>query len=359
MTALLLRPEGAPAPKLSTLPRVSGDTLWSTLGPETLGAPALEIAFPSFKDGRGFTLARELRDRLGYRGWLRASGDLLPDQATHLRDVGFDDVLVSEDRALPAWERAAQRFKRRLQRIAVEASPQTVTPLGDSVEALNARFAALATEAVLEESLRERWPGAIAVLSSFGAEAAVTLHLAAQVDRFVPVLFLDTGKLFPETLAYQRALVQRLGLGNVRVIKPSPAALASADPQGDLWTRDCNACCALRKVEPLAPEAEAFSVLITGRKRVHGNARQSLPVLERQGAQLRLNPLAAWSEAEVDAYFERYELPRHPLWTQGYRSLGCAPCTAPAGAAGPRSGRWAGQGKTECGIHRPQVVTVR
>ena len=97
MTTLLLRPE------------VPGDTLWSTLGPETLGAPALEIAFPSFKDGRGFTLARELRDRLGYRGWLRASGDLLPDQATHLRDVGFDDqvwhglleVVVAHDVALP------------------------------------------------------------------------------------------------------------------------------------------------------------------------------------------------------------------------------------------------------------------
>ena len=133
MTALLLRPEGASAPELPTLPQVPGDTLWSALGPETLGAPALEIAFPSFKDGRGFTLARELRDRLGYRGWLRASGDLLPDQATHLRDVGFDDVLVSEDHTLPAWERAAQRFKRRLQRIAAEPSPRAVAPLDDSV----------------------------------------------------------------------------------------------------------------------------------------------------------------------------------------------------------------------------------
>ena len=359
MTALLLRPEGAPAPELPSLPQVPGDTLWTTLAPETLAAPALEIAFPSFKDGRGFTLARELRDRLGYRGWLRASGDLLPDQATHLRDVGFDDVLIGDNGALPAWERAANRFKRRLQRIATEPSPRAVAPLGDSVEDLNDRFAALSTEAVLEESLRRRWPGALAVLSSFGAEAAVTLHLAAQIDRFIPVLFLDTGKLFPETLAYQKALVQRLGLGNVRVIKPAPAALAEADPRGDLWTRDCNACCALRKVEPLTPEAKAFSVLITGRKRVHGDDREHLPFLERQGSQLRLNPLAAWSEAEVEAYFERFDLPRHPLWAQGYRSLGCAPCTAPAGAAGPRSGRWAGQGKTECGIHRPQVVTVR
>ncbi|MGB0406430.1 MAG: DUF934 domain-containing protein, partial [Pseudomonadales bacterium] len=89
MTALLLRPEGAAAPELPTLPQVPGEALWSTLDAETLAAPALEIAFQSFKDGRGFTLARELRDRLGYQGWLRASGDLLPDQATHLRDVGF------------------------------------------------------------------------------------------------------------------------------------------------------------------------------------------------------------------------------------------------------------------------------
>ena len=357
MTALLLRTEGAPAPELPTLLQVPGETLWSTLGPETLAAPALEIAFPSFKDGRGFTLARELRDRLGYQGWLRASGDLLPDQATHLRDVGFDDVLINEN-STASWERAAMRFKQRLQRVA--AHDHRARGLsGDTVEGLNAHFATLETEAILEESLLRRWPGAIAVLSSFGAEAAVTLHLAAQLDRFIPVLFLDTGKLFPETLAYQKALARRLGLGNVRLIKPAPAALAAADPLGDLWTQDCNACCALRKVAPLAPEAEAFAVLITGRKRVHGHERESLPVLERQGAQLRLNPLAAWSEAKVEAYFQRFDLPRHPLWAEGYRSLGCAPCTAPAGAAGPRSGRWAGLEKTECGIHRPQVITVR
>lgn len=359
MTALLLRPEGAPAPELPTLPQVPGDTLWSTLAPETLAAPALEIAFPSFKDGRGFTLARELRDRLGYRGWLRASGDLLPDQATHLRDVGFDDVVISEHGALPAWERAAKRFKRRLQRTAASGPKARGASAVEAVDTLNSRFAKLSAEALLEESLLRRWPGAIAVLSSFGAEAAITLHMTAQIDRFVPVLFLDTGKLFPETLAYQETLVRRLGLGNVRTIKPSDAALTAADPTGDLWSRDCNACCALRKVEPLAPEAEAFAVLVTGRKRMHGHEREILPVLERQGTQLRLNPLASWDEEKVDAYFERFELPRHPLSAQGYPSVGCAPCTGPAGSAGPRSGRWAGQTKTECGIHRAQPITVR
>ena len=130
MTALLLRPEGAPAPELPTLPQVPGEALWSTLDAETLAAPALEIAFQSFKDGRGFTLARELRDRLGYQGWLRASGDLLPDQATHLWDVGFDDVLISEHGTLPAWERAANRFKRRLQRTAASGPKARKHPRG-------------------------------------------------------------------------------------------------------------------------------------------------------------------------------------------------------------------------------------
>ena len=354
MTALLLRPEGAPAPELPTLLKVPGDALWSTLGPETLGAPALEIAFQSFKDGRGFTLARELRDRLGYQGWLRASGDLLPDQATHLRDVGFDDVLVGDNGALPAWERAANRFKRRLQRIAAGAPQRGEAPRSTSVENLNDRFAALSTEALFEESLRERWPGSIAVLSSFGAEAAVTLHLAAQVDRFTPVLFLDTGKLFPETLAYQKALVQRLGLGNVRVIKPAPAALAAVDPQGDLWTRDCNACCTLRKVEPLTPEAEAFSVLITGRKRVHGDDRERLPILEQQGTQLRLNPLAPGAKRRWKRTSSALTCPATPFGPRGTAPSAVPPARPPQAPPGPARGAGQGWGKRSAGSTDPR-----
>ena len=192
----------------------------------------------------------------------------------------------------------------------------------------------------------------LALVSSFGAESAVLLHLAASVDRALPVLFLDTGMLFAQTLDYRRQLAAELGLTGVRDLRPSFEDLALHDSSADLWQRDTDACCHIRKVLPLDAALAVFDAWITGRKRFHGGDRLRLPVVEELDGRIKFNPLANWTKVELDAYAEAHGLPAHPLVAAGFPSIGCWPCTEQvADGADHRSGRWAGSQKTECGIH--------
>lgn len=196
--------------------------------------------------------------------------------------------------------------------------------------------------------------GRVAVVSSFGAESAVLLALVADIDRSVPVLFLETGQHAPETLDYRQRLTATLGLLDVRDVRPSSPALAARDPDGTLHAFDPDACCALRKVEPLGQALQPFAAWITGRKQAQAATRAAMPVVETVGGRTKVNPLAHWNAAMIEAEFVRRALPRHPLTARGFASIGCAPCTRPIQpGADPRSGRWAATGKTECGIHRP------
>lgn len=218
--------------------------------------------------------------------------------------------------------------------------------------ALNEIFAGLPTPERLRRAITGLFPGRIALVSSFGAESAVLLHLVAQVDPGLPVLFLDTGKLFDQTLAYRDALVARLGLSDLRVLRPDPARLAALDEAGTLWFRDADACCALRKVAPLQRGLAPFAAWINGRKRFQAGTRSALPLVEAAEGRLKFNPLADWSEADLATYAARHELPPHPLLAEGYASIGCASCTRPVAAGeAARAGRWSGQEKLECGIH--------
>lgn len=222
---------------------------------------------------------------------------------------------------------------------------------------LNAQMQGRSAEDMFNIAIRDLFPGQIALVSSFGAESAVLLHLAAQTDRATPVLFLDTGKLFEQTLKYRDALIERLGLSNVRVLAPDARQLAAQDESGTLWFRDAEACCRIRKVEPLQRGLKPFAAWINGRKRYQAGTRHDIPLVEADGARLKFNPLAGWSAAEIDAYFARHELPRHPLVADGYLSIGCETCTRPVAAGqDARSGRWQGSEKTECGIHLPIPV---
>jgi phosphoadenosine phosphosulfate reductase len=206
-------------------------------------------------------------------------------------------------------------------------------------------------EAILARAV-EVFPQGLALVSSFGAESAVLLHMAAQVRPDLPILFLDTGMLFAQTLDYRRALTARLGLTDVRDLRPAFADLATADPKSDLWRTSTDACCEVRKVLPLERGLEGFEAWITGRKRFHGGDRLSLPVVESAEGRIKFNPLANWDKSDLDAYMERHALPPHPLVEHGYPSLGCWPCTQPVEAGQDvRAGRWAGSEKTECGIH--------
>lgn len=214
-----------------------------------------------------------------------------------------------------------------------------------------ARLDAVGTVALLAR----RHAGRIALLSSFGADSAVLLHLVARADPAMPVLLLDTGKLFPETLAYRDALIAQLGLSDVRSIAPDPAALAARDPFGGLRLFDPDACCALRKAEPLAHALAPFELWLNGRRRAQGGERGALRIAEAAAdGKIKINPLATWSDAEIAAYASEHGLPAHPLVARGYASIGCAPCTSPvAPGEAARAGRWRGTGKTECGIHPP------
>lgn len=217
----------------------------------------------------------------------------------------------------------------------------------------------------LDEALREAHPTTIieaaletfgkrlALVSSFGAESAVLLHLAAQVSKDIPVLFLDTGMLFGQTLDYRKNLQAKLGLTDVRDLRPRFQDLAVADPNADLWKTDTDACCNIRKVIPLdLAIGDEFDAWFTGRKRFHGGDRLRLPVVEHADGKVKINPLANWGKQQLDAYVKDNALPAHPLVAAGYPSIGCWPCTSPAEEGQDvRAGRWAGSQKTECGIH--------
>jgi phosphoadenosine phosphosulfate reductase len=205
---------------------------------------------------------------------------------------------------------------------------------------------------VIETALKLVGREQLALVSSFGTESAALLKVMADVDSAIPVIFLDTGWLFEETLAYRDTLIAALGLRDVRSIKPLEEALSRQDPDRELWFSDPDACCRIRKVEPLARALKPFSAWINGRKRFQGGARAELPVVEDDGAKLKFNPFANVSREEIEAIYKLAKLPPHPLVASGYLSVGCMPCssrTAPDEDA--RAGRWRGKGKTECGIH--------
>ena len=223
---------------------------------------------------------------------------------------------------------------------------------------LNQLFRGNTTKVMLRTVLKEGLAGDVAAVSSFGAESAVLLHLISEIDPSLPVLFLETGKHFAETLAYRDLLVERLGLTNLINLVPDPVALAAKDESGLRWSYDPDGCCEIRKVIPLARAVAGFDATITGRKGFQSSTRTGLPRFEidRSDAQgrFKINPLADWSAEDLAHYIEKHELPPHPLVAEGYPSIGCSPCTTKvAPGEDPRSGRWKGWDKTECGIHVP------
>lgn len=227
--------------------------------------------------------------------------------------------------------------------------------VGETVAELNARLRDAAPQEILAAAI-ERLGDKLALVSSFGSESAVLLHMAAQIKPDIPVLFLDTGMLFGQTLDYRQSLAARLGLTDVRDLRPQYQDLAVGDPSANLWRTDTDACCHIRKVLPLDRALVDFDGWITGRKRFQGGERLRLQVVEQGERHLKFNPLANWTKAQIDAYAAEHDLPAHPLVEFGYPSIGCWPCTQPVEEGqDERAGRWAGSQKTECGIHMPRA----
>jgi phosphoadenosine phosphosulfate reductase len=237
-----------------------------------------------------------------------------------------------------------------LDAFAVAAEPESGTRA--EAAALNAAYGTLGGTAAIAVAVDELFAGRIALVSSFGSESAVLLHMLAEVDRSVPVVFLDTGRLFAETLEYRTLLTERLGLTDVRTFQPDPDRVASKDPHRALWMTNPDLCCHIRKTEPLQRALKGFDAWFTGRKRFQNSERAQLPLFEADGARIKVNPLANWAAGDLKAYALRHRLPEHPLVAKGYPSIGCVPCTSKvAPGEDARAGRWRGLDKSECGIH--------
>ncbi|OHC46630.1 MAG: phosphoadenosine phosphosulfate reductase [Rhodobacteraceae bacterium GWE1_64_9] len=226
-------------------------------------------------------------------------------------------------------------------------------PVAERVAALNARYRHHGATAVLERALKDPDLGKVALVSSFGAESVVLLHLVSVIAPETPVLFIDTRMLFQETLDYQRELAEKLALCDIRTIRANPQRVNFEDPDGTLHQFNTDACCNVRKVEPLERALKGFDGWITGRKRFQGATRETVDFFEAEGdTRIKVNPLAHWGREDLEEYIVNNRLPRHPLVAKGYPSIGCAPCTSPVKPGeDPRAGRWRGQQKTECGIH--------
>src|SRR5580693_9151064 len=233
-------------------------------------------------------------------------------------------------------------------------SAHDIKMFGDQVAAsrLEGKFALMKAGSLLRLAIEDLYPGRIALVSSFGADSAVLLHMVAEIDKKTPVVFVDTGQLFPETLAYRDELCGRLGLTDGIAASSDEQLLAAEDPEKFLFASDPDRCCDIRKVMPLAAAMEGFDAWITGRKGFQSATRATLPLFEAEGERIKVNPLVGWSSSDVLKYIADAGLPRHPLVAKGFPSIGCLPCTSPVRPGeDERAGRWRGRGKVECGIH--------
>ena len=222
------------------------------------------------------------------------------------------------------------------------------------------RTAELSAVEFLTTILRDEFKDEICVFSSFGAESAVLLHMVAQIDPTTPVIFLNTGKLFGETLRFRDRLQTLLGLTDVRSIGPHPTDLSEKDLNEDLWQKNNDLCCHIRKFLPQQRALKGFKAVLTGRKRFQTTQRSSMQRIEiddEAAARLRVNPLADFTLEDLRAYLETHNLPKHPLVKDGYLSIGCMPCTDKVKEGNDyRSGRWSEQDKEECGMHGTEFV---
>lgn len=206
---------------------------------------------------------------------------------------------------------------------------------------------------VLKWAILDEFKGEIALSSSFGIGSTVLLHMVSEIDPALKVIFINTGCHFRETLEYKNSLAELLGLTNIVEFSPSDEDLARFDPDGKLYEKHPDFCCAVRKVEPMKRSLKGLRAWISGIMRSQSDVRKDAQMVEEyDGGLFKVNPLVNWTSKDSYYYMEEYNLPRHPLFYKGYSSVGCEPCTfLPTDESDERSGRWAGKEKTECGLH--------
>lgn len=210
----------------------------------------------------------------------------------------------------------------------------------------------------------ERYKPQLAVSSSFQMQSLPLLHMIANLTPDLPVIFLDTGYHFPETLLFRDQIVELWGL-NLRVVRAQSSPFEQTKRYGpELHRTDPDFCCHLNKVEPMQRILRDFEGWISGIRRDQSPARAHIPVTEQtENGVVRIHPLASWTRVDIWRYIHHHNLPTHPLFSKGYFSIGCVPCTRPLTSddEDERAGRWSGLQKTECGLHiqlRPQPHLV-
>ncbi|MGB0683560.1 MAG: phosphoadenylyl-sulfate reductase [Magnetovibrionaceae bacterium] len=334
-----------------------GDVDLEEIKDEIFRFKLITLSFPTFMDGRAYSAARLLRERFGFSGELRAVGDVLRDQVPLMARCGFDAFEVSDENADASWlggviERAYQPAADGRQPIPLKRREAEMSDAEKQAAELQEAYGSLDAKDLLEAMITREFAGRLALVSSFGAESAVLLHMISRIEPALPVVFLNTGKLFGETKSYRDRLLDELGLTGLREMKPDPADLEAEDADGVLWKADPDHCCHIRKVKPLARALAGIDAWITGRKAYHGGDRSNLPTFETEDGRIKINPLANWDQEKIKAYMDLHDLPAHPLVADGYLSIGCMPCTDKVKEGEDvRAGRWRGQDKTECGIH--------
>ena len=317
------------------------------------------ILFSHFSDGRGFSLTRQLRQTYGYKKTIIAWGNVLIDQYVFALQCGFDAVQISSQhakrRTTQQWKDTLGAFDLTYQRGFVFANGPAIAISEARTKVqhptLSQQYIGLSAQKALTRALHEDFRGEIALVSSMGIDSAILLHMIANIDAHTPVLFLDTHKHFAQTIAYRDMLIEHFSLKNVQTLSPDTADIQACDPQGNLHLSNKDACCALRKVRPLASALGEYKAHITGRKRYQTPERANLTLWEESATQTKINPLYNWHAKDITFYMRQHNLPVHPLLSQGYWSIGCAPCTHISTQDTPRQGRWQEDEKTECGIH--------
>jgi phosphoadenosine phosphosulfate reductase len=240
---------------------------------------------------------------------------------------------------------------------------RTLLPTSE-IEALNARFETAHPREILRWVLEDSGLERVAIASAFQAEGTVVIHLASQIRPDVPILFLETGFQFAETLAFKERLTERLGLNVVELVGEYSNDRQAAEFGPRLYERDPELCCEINKVRPMFEALRGLDAWITSVRRDSSPTRADTPVVDRYELEpgrdiVKVNPMATWTRQDVWRYLKEQDLPHNPLYDLGYASIGCAPCTRLRFAGEPeRAGRWAGIAKWECGIHVAESAVV-
>jgi phosphoadenosine phosphosulfate reductase len=323
-------------------------------------AGPIAISFPVVTDGRGFSLARLLRERHGFKGEIRAIGHLIPDHGQFLLRSGFDTAEITDPEAAGVWKASIERIRHNYQPAVRNTLPLRWDASRKEAGALDQHLGRINSLTDRIRGVKRRIEGRIAFSTSLGLEDQAILHAIAESGVAIDVFTLDTGRLFPEVLETVELSELRYGI-RIRLVAPDANEIEELVARDGVFgfrhsVENRKTCCEVRKVRPLNRALEGAQGWISGLRREHSDERASAPLAEWDAARgvIKVNPVADWSTRQLMSYIAENNVPVNPLHARGFVSIGCAPCTrAVEPGEHPRAGRWwwENEEKKECGLH--------